>query len=302
MNTGHLALGMLLAGLAAGATGLADTQTRTAIERTVYVTATNQSGTHVADLTAADVTVKEGGKDREILRVERSRARLKVCLAIDQGLSPDADLRRAAFRFIEQLHQSGEVALYLIGRGNAKLVDYTSDLGPLLKAINEFPLRAQGAGNLVESLYELAKSQRSLEGRRVIVILTTENAEHSTVTANGVLDELRNNGTALYAATLVGPIRTSEAPTPDMPHLETTEVVERDRVLNDGTRQSGGLRLSSLRIEGFPAALDRIRGDLLHQYEVTYVMPAGSKSDGRVSIATRRKGVTVRGPNQVPKL
>ena len=227
---------------------------------------------------------------------------MKVCLAIDQGLSPDADLRRAAFRFIEQLHQSGEIALYLIGRGNARLVDYTSDLGPLLKAVNEFPLRAQGAGNLVESLYELAKGQRSLEGRRVIVILTTENAEHTTVTANGVLDELRDNGTALYAATLVGPIRTSEAPTPDMPHLETTEVVERDRVLNDGTRQSGGLRVSSLRIEGFPAALDRIRGDLLHQYVVTYVMPAGSKSDGRVSIATRRKGVTVRGPNQVPKL
>ena len=291
---------MLLAGLAAGATVLG--QTRTTVQRTVYVTATDSRGMYVADLTSADVTVKEGGREREILRVEPSRARLKVCLAIDEGLSPDADLRRAAFRFIEQLHQSGEIALYRVGRGNVKLVDYTSDLGPFLKALNEFPLRAQGDGNLVESLYELAKSQRSLEGRRVIVVLATDIPQRSTVTANGVLDELRNNGSVLYAATLVGPIRPSEAPTPDMPHLETTEEVERDRVLNDGTRQSGGLRLSSLRIEGFPAALDRIRAELLHQYVVTYVMPEGSKSDGRVSIAARRRGVTVRGPSQVPKL
>ncbi len=87
------------------------------------------------------------------------------------------------------------------------------------------------------------------------------------MTANGVLDQLRDTGTVLYAATLVGPAGTADAPTPDMAHLETREEVERDRVLNDGTRQSGGLIVSSLRTDDFPAALDRIRGELLHQYD-----------------------------------
>ena len=124
----------------------------------------------------------------------------------------------------------------------------------------------------------------------------------SSLTADGVLDELRNTGTVLHAATLVGPAGTIPAPTPEMAHLETMDEVERDRVLNEGPKQSGGLRLSLLRLEAFPAALDRIRAELTHQCEVTYSMPAGSKSDGRLSLTARRKGVTVRGPRQLPKL
>lgn len=300
MNIGHWALGMVFVGVTAGASLVAGVQTRTAVERTVYFTARNHSGAHVADLTAVDLTVKEGGKEREILRVGPSDARLKICLAIDEGLSPDVVIRQAASRFVEGLHGSADIALYLVGHGNAKLVDYTADYRPLLKAINSLPRRPQGGGNLVESLYELARGQRSIEGRRVIVMLATEIPQRITVTANGVLDQLRDSGTALYAVTLVGPAGTVPPPTPDMAHLETTEEVERDRALNDGTRQSGGLRLSSMRMDDFPAALDRIRGELLNQYELTYVMPAGSKSDGRVSITTKRKSLTVRGPARVP--
>ena len=77
---------------------------------------------------------------------------------------------------------------------------------------------------------------------------------------------------------------------------------ERDRVLSDGPKQSGGLRLGSAGIEGFPAALERIAGELRRQYTVTYVIPAGSKSDGRVTIATKRRGLTVRGPSRVSEL
>lgn len=298
-GVGHRACAVVLAGLTAGASVLTGAQTGSAVERTVYFTATSQ-GTHVAGLTAADLRVRENGRNRDILRVAPSRDRLKVSLAIDEALSPDAVIRRAASRFVEQLRDA-DIALYLVGHGNAKIVDYTADSGPVLKAIGQLPLRPQGGGNLVESLYELAKGQRSLEGRRAIVLLATETPQRTTVTANGVLEQLRDTGTVLYAATLVGPAGTADPPTPDMAHLETREEVERDRALNDGTRQSGGLIVSSMRTDDFPAALDRFRGELLHQYELTYVLPAGSKSDGRVSITTIRKGVTLRAPTQVPK-
>ena len=278
-------------GLMAGVMGAA--QTSVAVERTVYFTATTSTGTHVSDVTATDLVVTEGGRDRQILRVGRSQDRLKVCLAIDEGLSPDVVFRQAIFRFVQQLQRSGDVALYLLGRGNAKLVDYTSDATPFVKALNSLPVRAQGDASLVESVYDLARSQRLLEGRRAIVVLATEIPQRSTVTANGVLDQLRDNGIVLYASTLVGPAGTVPAPTPDSPRLQVVEETERDRVLNDGTRQSGGLRLASLRLEGFPVTLDRIRDDLLHQYVMTYVVSAGSKSDGRLRITSKRKGITV---------
>jgi hypothetical protein len=294
-------LGVLIAGIATGIALLADAQAP-AVRRTVYLTATNQAGAYVDDLTAADLTVREASKERTILHVGPSDVRLKICLAIDEALSPDDSVRKAAYGFVERFQDSADIALYLVGSGTSKIVDYTSNPLVFRQPLSGIPRRAQGGGNLVESLYQIARDLRAVEGRRVIVILTTETPQRSSITANGVLDRLRDTGTVLHAATLVGPAGTIPPPTPEMAHLETMDEVERDRVLNEGPKQSGGLRLSLLRMEAFPAALDRIRGELLHQYVLTYMIPAGSKSDGRVTISAKRTGVSVRGPSQVPKI
>ena len=100
MHIGRRTLGIAIAGVAAGASLFAGAQTIPAVQRTAYFTAPNQAGAYVADLTAADVTVKEGGKEREIVRVEPSGARLKICFAIDESLVADDEVRRAAYRFI----------------------------------------------------------------------------------------------------------------------------------------------------------------------------------------------------------
>ena len=44
-----------------------------AAERTVYVTVVDGNGSAVTDLTAADLVVKEGGKEREIVKAEPRR-------------------------------------------------------------------------------------------------------------------------------------------------------------------------------------------------------------------------------------
>lgn len=305
-NLRPFAVGILCAGVTAGASLFAGPQSANDVRRSIYVTAADLSGQPLSDLTAADLTVKEGGKARQILRVAPSEARLKVAVAVDELLSGDGVIRQATLRFVQQLHESGDLALYLVGRRHEKRVDYTSDVGPFISAINGFPTRPQYPGNLVESLYEIAKDQRALEGRRVIVTLAPEIPQVSSVTADGVLDQLRANGAVLFAVTVVtfggagGGLQ--EAPQTRLEGGDLTAQVERDRVLSDGPKQSGGLRLSSTRVEGFPASLDRIARELLHQYVVTYIIPAGSKSDGRLSIAATRKGLTVRGPNLVPAL
>ena len=45
------------------------------IVRTVYVTVTDGNGAPVPDLTPADFTIKEGGKEREIVKAVRATAR-----------------------------------------------------------------------------------------------------------------------------------------------------------------------------------------------------------------------------------
>jgi hypothetical protein len=305
MTFHHRALGILLVGTASALSAVVAAQSPVEVVRKVYVTAFDQRGGPITDLTMADVTVREG-RDRQIASLEPSRDRLKIALAIDELLAGDSVIRRAVLRFREQVRESADVALFLVGRRNEKRADYASDLGTFLNAINGLPTRPTYPGSLVESLYEIAKEQRTLEGRRVIVALAPEMGQISNVTANAVLDVLRDSGGSLYAATIVvGPGsggRLVEDPTTRLEGGDLTAIVERDRVLNDGTKQSGGLRLPSMNVQAFTPALDRVVSEITHQYVVSYIMPAGTKSDGRVTIGTRRRGITVRGPNRLPGL
>ena len=73
--------------------------------------------------------------------------------------------------------------------------------------------------------------------------------------------------------------------------------LERDRVFGQGTRQSGGLHLSTQRTAGLWTALERIAGELQHQYVVSYAGDA--KSDGGITIEAARRGIAVRGPTRI---
>lgn len=303
MHTCHRRLWALVTVIMAAAAILADAQARGAV-RTVYVVAVDQQGAPVADLIATDLRIEEAGADCEVLRVEPSRSRLKVALAVDESLTPGNLVRQALAGFIDQVHEHGELALYVIGQRNEKRVDYTSDIMPFVRAINAFPIKTVYEANLVEGIEEIAREQRSHEGRRVIITVATEISQRSSVTAEGVLEQLRNGRTVFYAATLAG-FEIASQPldaTSGGRRLALENQVaglERDRLFSDGTRQSGGLHLSVVRAGAFPAALARIAGELRHQYAVSYVVPAGSKANGRVSIVANRKGITVRGPSHV---
>ena len=106
-------------------------------------------GSRLEALDVADLVVKEGDQTRKVLKVEPSRARLKVAIAVEELLTPDSDLRRAVANFIDQIRESGDLALYTVGRRTEKRVDYSSQIVPFAAAINRFPVRAVEPGVLI---------------------------------------------------------------------------------------------------------------------------------------------------------
>lgn len=295
--------GTLCAVAMAGASLLSNPQGLLEEQRVVHITATDATG-HLGRLEPADLSVKEGGRQRQVLRVEASTERLRVAVVVDELLAPDGNIRQALLRFIQRLRGSGELALNLVGQRNETRVAYTSDLSPFISAINAFPARATYPGNLVGSLIQIARDQRALEGRRAIVVVAPEIPELSTVKAEGVFDQLRDGAIVFHAATFVG-WRTSSGTMVPLPATrleggDLTQLVERDRVLGDGPKLSGGLHVSSLRVDGLSAALDRIADELLHEFRVTYLVPPRTTFEGRLSVEATRKGVTVRAPSRVP--
>jgi hypothetical protein len=284
--------------IATTATVILDAQS---VRRTIYVTARAADGTPLLDLPAADLVVSEAGQPRPIIRVQPSRTTLKIAVAVEERLAPDDEVRRAVANFIDRVRTTGQVALYVVGRRSERRVDYSSEIVPFARAINGFPSRGVDPGNVVEAVREIARDQRSREGRRVIVVVGIEGHQASTVTADAVLEQLRAGSNVLYAATLAN-WTTSSAPagaTSGGRRLDLEGQVsglEGDRLFGDGTRQSGGLHVSSQRTAGMFAVLERMADELNHQFVVSY--EGDPRSDGTVSVTAGHPRITVRGPTR----
>lgn len=270
--------------------------------RTVYVTAAAMDGSALPALDVTDLIVKEGDQPRKVLRVEPLRTRLQVAIAVEELLTPDDEVRRAIANFIDRVRETGELALYVVGRRSEKRVDYTSQVLPFAAAINKFPVRSVERGDLVQALQDIAREQRPREGRRVLVAVAVETAQVSNVTATAVVEQIAANHAVLYAATLAG-LETSTAPSGSTSAGRRLDLegqvsgLERDRLFNDATRQSGGLRLSSQRTAGLWGALERIAAELRHQYVVSY--ESKINSDATLTIDAATPGIALRGPTRV---
>jgi VWFA-related protein len=264
--------------------------------RTAYVTVADGRGAWVEGLAAADITVKEGGKDREIVKIEVSTTPMRIALLVEDSLTGDAATRQGLFQFIKKLQGKATFAIFLVGRRNVRAIDYTSDVGSLNKAIDAFPSRKPTFDeNLVEGIVEASQDlSRQESGRLVIVAVATERMQSASISPDRALDELRKSNAMFYAATLASGINTSSN------LMEAIDNAAQDKVLSDGTKQSGGSLNESLQTSGIPAVLERFANELLHQYAVTYLLPEGVKPDSRLSIKATRKGISVRAPTDVP--
>jgi hypothetical protein len=269
--------------------------------RTIYVSVRAADGGPLPALSSADIVIKEAGQPRPVIRVEPSRTPLQIAVAIEERLAPDDDVRRAVANFFDHVYESGQIALYVVGRRSERRSDYTSEIVPFARAINGLPPRSSESGDLVQAVQDIARDQRGREGRRVIVVLGTEGAQPSSVTAEGVLQQLAAGGSVFYAATIAGwtgsTVPAGATSAGRRLDLEgQVSGLERDRLYGDGTRQSGGLHVSFQRTAGMFDALERIAGELTRQFIVSY--DGDPRSDGTISVESGRRGLVVRGPTR----
>ena len=79
----------------------------------------------------------------------------------------------------------------------------------------------------------------------------------------------------------------------------TIDQNNRNAVLGEGPRVSGGRRHELTVATGLSKALEAVASDLLNQYAVVYEAGAGTKPTRKLSVAVKRRGVTVRAPIQM---
>jgi len=264
-----------------------------ATDRTVYVTVTDSKGAAVPDLAAADLVVKEGGKEREVTKVVPASAKMRMTLAVEERLIADTSIRMAIFEFLKRLAEYSEIRMITIGLRNTTVADYTGSLDVLVGAINKFTLNPSRDSNVAEGVLEIANHYAGAKVERPVLVVLAMSGGQAGVEPRTVLDKLRQGGALMYSLTLAGGVESG-------PVGSLADQSGREQVLGDGPKQSGGRRIEVPSTGAFPRALQQIADELRSQYAVTYVLPDGVKPDKRFGISTKRKGINLRAPSAIP--
>jgi hypothetical protein len=147
------------------------------------------------------------------------------------------------------------------------------------------------------------------DGRRpVILVLRVGGEAVTTLEGDDVRDDLRKSGAVLYVVSTVGAQRANAPSARTGISSEQAQMQDADntnsalniqQVLGDGSKESGGRHDQVISTTLVPA-LDRIADELLSQYALTCVLPAGVKANDKLSISTKRRNVKIQGPARLP--
>jgi hypothetical protein len=239
--------------------------------------------------------VKEGGKDREIVKAEPARMRPRLALMVEERLAPDQGTRVGLFEFVKRINGAAEISLITVGLRNTTVVPFVTDPNTLLKAINELSLNPQPTSNLTEGINDMAKIfEKERPERPVMVVVGFSGGQAGGASASSILTQIRQSGATMYAVTFGSPDASGGGTLGTM-----SDESGREQVLGDGAKQSGGRRFDVVTTSAIPKALQQVADDLAAQYAITYALPDGVKMDKRFSVSTDRKGVSLRAPTGI---
>ena len=282
----------------------AQTAVREGIARNVYITAVDDKGVAAHDLTPDEVTVKEGGSSRAVLEVRPATETMQVVMLLDDSGPGIRELREGVASFIRIVQRSAEIAIVSTAKQNTVLVDFTSDPGALVNAVNRLTTRTTTGGYLLDAIQESARTLVRREAARpVIVVLALEGTEYSSVSARQVLEDVRRSGAVVHVVSVGKPAMKTmtswnQRPT-DSVHQALDETIARSTVFAEATRQSGGRLEQVGQATGIPTRLSEVAYELRDQLVVTYARPQSAKPAEKIEVSVKRRGLKVRAPKWV---
>jgi VWFA-related protein len=258
-------------------------------ERTLYVSAVDEQGEPVADLGPDAFIVQEDGRRREVLRVSPATDPMDLALFIDTSQAATDEItffREALTKFVTAL-SGGEYRIALIGLAERPtvLVQYTSDTAQVTTAAGRLFAMAGSGMTLLDALYETSRGLRRRDApRATFVPVVTDGVEFTNRYSKDIVRELRQSGAALHAV-MLGQFRYSDE----------HSLRERIFLLDEGTKATGGQRITLLAPHGLAAAMERLARELSHQYKVVYGRPDSPFTGDVVEVSSARPGITMRG-------
>jgi len=257
-------------------------------ERTVFVSAIDDKGEPVEGLGPGDFIIREDGLRREVLRVSHAIEPIDIALLIDTSASAAnaiSSIRDGVRGFVARMAPQNQIAIIGLADRPTVIVDYTSDAKRLEDGVGRLFSMSTSGMTLLDALVETSTGLRKRETpRAVIVAVITDGVEFSNRHYRDVNAAILQAGAALHALTIGG-------------FYSTDDNAERERafVLDVGTRETGGQRVTLLADSAIGSALAKLASELSSQYKVVYGRPESLIPSEKTDITSGRKGVTMHG-------
>ena len=252
------------------------------IIRTVHFSAIDGKGVHVTDLTTAELTVKEGGKDRDIQAVGPATMPMQLSILVDDGGT--GGFQGALSQLIQATYGRAEYTLRVLSPQAIQVTDFTQDADELRAALRRIGPRGRiqiDTEQIIAGVTDAAKELQQRRARRASIIALTAAGEKSlSDLSDEALKALKNSGASLSVIYVTG--------------------IELGVVLGDGPKHSGGIIEQVTGNLALTPAIAKITDNLRNQYVLTYTVPEGVKPNDRLALSTSRKGVKLIAPTRLP--
>jgi hypothetical protein len=233
-----------------------------------------------------------------------------VALLVDTSATggPNDTFKSAIHEFVGRLAQFNTVAIYSIGDRAVSVVPFTRDLVQLRAGIDGMFNVVHTRSAVVDGIDRALQDLSGVEVvRPVIVSISSEAAEASGKSAGSVIKRMIAQSTAFHSISLVTPSGTTasraNAMTPagiasSSAALNNMVAVgegdrERNQLLEQGTRTTGGGRQRITSAMALQGALRRVANELMTSYRVTFARP-GSDKVKDLQVGAYLEGVTIR--------
>lgn len=242
----------------------------------------DKDGRFVRNLTASSFKLAEDDAPQALDVVAQEEMPATLALLVDSSTSMSRRMdfvHRTAATLAGYLRPRDRMLVAPFARGLVATTGPTDDRKTIEEAINA--INPSGGTAILDSLAETAHALASADGRRAIVLITDGYDEHSTISFEEALKEVKAAQATVYVVGIGGVAGIS---------------IKGERLLKRLASETGGRCFLPEREEQLLSVHDTLTGDVQNRYLLTYT-PANQLADGkwrRITVNTVDPALRVR--------